>query len=329
MSLFVLGIGSARPATNIDSVAPSDRNTSGKIRLSCGRRSVLSNSYLNSTNNLDASAAYQAAIEDPTGLAHRAAQQALDRAGLEAAQIGMIIGDTSTPHQTTPSEAQRLGKMLGTKVPAFDLASSGAALLHQIGVLSSWKPHRIADYTMIVSTNTPTENLLFGPEARNHDRYFCDGAAALVCSSKHVGKLKVVDAFMACSPQDCGLFGIDTYGYLNISANEFRKVFARVFVGLYRKAFDSCQLNKSKLRLVSSFLEHDTLQFVARELGENPDSHFFSGVMVGADSLGATPGMLLSECWDNFSAGEQILAISIGAGVSFGYVLFEGVSNAA
>ncbi|HSJ28232.1 MAG TPA: beta-ketoacyl-ACP synthase III [Acidimicrobiia bacterium] len=66
--------------------------------------------------------------ESTATLAHRAAQRALDDAGLTATDLDEIIVATDTPEVRTPDTASFLQHLLGAaEVPAFDLGGSGCA----------------------------------------------------------------------------------------------------------------------------------------------------------------------------------------------------------
>lgn len=191
--LNILGIGTAVGQTAITD-AEGRALASGASSLIAGetRRSVLSRDYLNDTGNSDIDAVKVSGNQSPTDLGVMAAQAAIAEAGISVEQIGLVIGDCSTPWQTTPSEGQRVADRLGLKVPAYDLGGGGI-VPQQLASLSRWRADRVPEYTLLISVSTPTSRINFraGGDERWH---FGDGASACVVSSKHTGKLTVLDA---------------------------------------------------------------------------------------------------------------------------------------
>src|SRR5262249_16639695 len=137
--------------------------------------------------------AWKAASRTPTELALEAADEALNRAGVARSDIGLIIADTATPRETTPSEAQRLAKRLDLKVPCYDVSSGTGFFPAHAAILDSWKNDRLPEVALCVSTNSPTCAIDY---ASGDERlYFGDAAAAAVVSKVRPGKLKIRKAF--------------------------------------------------------------------------------------------------------------------------------------
>ncbi len=191
--LNILGIGTAVGQTAITD-AEARVFAAGSSSLKAGeiRRSVLGREYLGSTGNSDIDAVKIRENQSPTDLGVMAAQAAIADAGISVEQIGLVLGDCSTPWQTTPSEGQRVADRLGLKVPAYDLGGGGI-VPQQLASLSRWRADKVPDYTLLISVSTPTSRINFraGGDERWH---FADGASACVVSSKHTGKLTVLDA---------------------------------------------------------------------------------------------------------------------------------------
>ena len=67
-------------------------------------------------------------------MATRAAEIALARAGIPAAEIGAVILATATPDQAFPATATRVQAALGTSGFAFDLSAACAGFVYALGV---------------------------------------------------------------------------------------------------------------------------------------------------------------------------------------------------
>jgi 3-oxoacyl-[acyl-carrier-protein] synthase-3 len=80
-----------------------------------------------------------AAHESTADLAEEAAQQALERAGLSAANVDLLVVATDTPEFVQPATAAVLqGRLDMRSVPAFDLASAGDGFLPALEVVRGY-----------------------------------------------------------------------------------------------------------------------------------------------------------------------------------------------
>ncbi|NMC61905.1 MAG: hypothetical protein GYA55_01915, partial [SAR324 cluster bacterium] len=132
--LNIIGIGSAYPDTVIHNEdLLKTRGAHDFTQLFPGakikaRRSSLPLSYIEETGNTNTFAAQEVALISPTALGVKAAKDALESSGLQVGQLGLILGDTSTPIQTTPGEGQRIAGGLGIKGIAYDLVAASCSL---------------------------------------------------------------------------------------------------------------------------------------------------------------------------------------------------------
>ena len=201
--MFILGVGAAHPEVEVSDeflasigLVPTAHESQLLSRFGVrARRVSLPQDYMSTTKNREVLEGRAIATTSPTSLAVVAIRQALERAGITAEQVGLIIADTATPYQTCPSEAQRIGGALGVKIPAYDIVAGSASLPLYLEMLSSWKPERIPDYVLCVSTNTLSQHVAYFDSALPAHLYG-DAAAALVFSPRHAGKFKVVDSYL-------------------------------------------------------------------------------------------------------------------------------------
>lgn len=160
------------------------------------RRTSLPLEYLTGSRNRDILEGRARALASPTTLGVQAAQQALLRAGISIEQVGLVVGDTSTPYQTCPAEGHRIGGALGVKVAAYDVVAGPAGLGVHLDMLASWQPERLPEYVLCVSTHTPTQQIHFDSGAQGGSGALAsyllgDAAAALVVSARQAGPLRL------------------------------------------------------------------------------------------------------------------------------------------
>jgi 3-oxoacyl-[acyl-carrier-protein] synthase-3 len=123
--------------------------------------------------------------ETTSTLAIAAARRALEAAGLEGSQIGLIVLATATPDQTFPATATIVQDAIGANGGiAFDVAAVCSGFLYAIGVADSMLRNRMADKALVIGAETMSR--LLDWEDRTTCVLFGDGAGAVVLESRDV-----------------------------------------------------------------------------------------------------------------------------------------------
>lgn len=325
--LTVLGVGASFAETVLsnqllaelrETVAVSEGLSSGGVT---SRRSSLPVSYLRDTGNIDPRAAKGAAIVSPTELALRASTQALKQAGITPEQLGLILGDCSTPHQVTPAEGQRVAEKFGVTVPSYDLFTTAGPIPGHLDVLSSWAEDRMPEYALIFSTNTPSQRVNF---RRGHEGcYMGDGAGAMVVSMKHSGRLALRDVASFFDPSESGIISFDIFDHAIIPSASETAVHA-IALEMGKKAIENNRLDPLKIKFIGPEFSVGGGVELARKLGVSPQNHWSILAEVG-NTLGASPILNLAARWNEVQKGDQVVCVQVGVGVSYGYAVFEGI----
>ncbi len=112
-------------------------------------------------------------------LATRAAQRALDRAGMKAADLDLIVLATATPDETFPATATRVQAALGmTRGSAFDVQAVCAGFIYALSVADSMIKSGIASSALVIGAETFSRILDWND--RGTCVLFGDGAGAVV-----------------------------------------------------------------------------------------------------------------------------------------------------
>jgi 3-oxoacyl-[acyl-carrier-protein] synthase-3 len=164
----VAGVGSALPARQVtnEELAQSVDTTDEWIVERTGIRSR-----------------YIAADGETTGsLAIAAARRALESAGVDPREIGLIVLATATPDQTFPSTATKVQAALGIDdCIAFDVHAVCTGFLYALTVADSMLRSGSADKALVIGAETFSRILDW--EDRATCVLFGDGAGALVLSA--------------------------------------------------------------------------------------------------------------------------------------------------
>ena len=117
--------------------------------------------------------------ETTATLAADAARKALEMAGVEAGEVGLIVLATATPDQTFPSSATKVQAMLGIDdCVAFDVHAVCTGFLYALSVAESMVRTGTADTALVIGAETFSRILDW--EDRATCVLFGDGAGALL-----------------------------------------------------------------------------------------------------------------------------------------------------
>ncbi len=123
--------------------------------------------------------------ETTSTLATEAARRALAAAGLEPADIGLIVLATATPDQTFPASATQVQHALGCNGGiAFDVAAVCSGFLYALGVADSMLRTGMAQRALVIGSETFSRILDW--EDRTTCVLFGDGAGAVVLEARDV-----------------------------------------------------------------------------------------------------------------------------------------------
>ncbi len=117
--------------------------------------------------------------ETTSSLATEAARRALDAAGIDASEVGLIVLATATPDQTFPASATIVQAALGIDdCVAFDIAAVCSGFLYAISVAESMMRGGTCDTALVIGAETFSRILDW--EDRGTCVLFGDGAGAMV-----------------------------------------------------------------------------------------------------------------------------------------------------
>ena len=116
-------------------------------------------------------------------LAIKASQRALDRAGVKAGDLDLIVLSTATPDLTFPATATRVQAALGmTKGAAFDVQAVCAGFIYALSVADSMIKSGLASTALVIGAETFSRILDWND--RGTSVLFGDGAGAVVLKAE-------------------------------------------------------------------------------------------------------------------------------------------------
>ncbi len=281
----------------------------------------------------------QAAPDETTSmLSVRAAEKALEMAGLKPADLDLIICSTISPDMPLPSTASFIQDRLGARpVCAFDLAAACSGFLFGMTVAEQFIRTGKAKYVLVVGAELLSRYLDY------QDRATCvifgDGVAAAV-----LGAVEPPSGILAAEMHTNGEFADHLYipaggtkqpatcetvkrrdHFIKMRGNELFKVAVRSLGDVSRRVLEQAKVCPEDLNL---FIPHQANQriteAVRERLGVDPAKVYSNIQYVGNTSSASIP-ICLDECVRSgrVKKGDLILMAAFGAGVTWGAVVMR------
>lgn len=319
--LHIHGIGHFHPENVIDNafLESLDIGTNAQWILERvgikTRRTVLDLDYIRTTHNRDPRAALDASVYTDSQMTVKAADMALERAGLSRSDIGMVISGGCSTQWALPAEACRIANDLGIEVPSVDL-NSGCSTFGAIAhFVRSMKPEMTPDYILICTAEASTRVMSY--DDRNTAVLFGDGCTAAVVSMKHAARARVVYSDLASDPKGWDKATVRNGGYFAQEGKAVQGFAIRRTVKQFKSLRENWGEDGPKNPY---FIGHQAnllmLEGVCRYIDIDDSRHFKNVDDFGNCASSGAPSVL-SQNWDKFKDGDDLALIIVGAGLTW------------
>ncbi|AKT36986.1 3-oxoacyl-ACP synthase III family protein [Chondromyces crocatus] len=324
--LHIHGIGHFHPENEIDNaflealdIGTNDAWIVERVGIR-RRRTVLPLDYIRETRNLDLRAAQEAALYSNAETGRRAAQMAIERAGIEPSQIGMVIAGGCSPDTCIPAEASRVAHALGLEVPAFDLHTACSTFGTQLHFVSQLGP-AAPEFVLVVSPENATRIVDYTD--RNTAVLFGDGSSAAVVSTRVPSRVRVTRTQFGASPSGCDDVRIPRMGYFSQNGPAVHKFAIKRMASLLEEIQQEVPADQaSRLIYVGHQANLPMLESVCRRRGIPPERHYANIVEYGNQCAAGAP-IVLSQRWDDLRAGDLVAVVVVGSGLAWSSLLLE------
>jgi len=325
--MYLLGAGYFHPPTIIDNktilslgIDTTEEWIIEKIGIQ-ERRTVLPLSYLRETKNQDPQKALSLATHSPTDLAEQALLMACQRAGINPSQIGMILCDGCFPSELIPHEAEKIAKRVGIKEGIFfdALTACPASALHA-HLMNSLEETSLPEYVACITTAALTTVTDYTD--RTDPAIWGDGAAAMIYSARKKSNVKLIDTFFTADPTRCGAVIVDRYGFFHQDGRAVRDFSVRQTVRMLKEVENKHAIDWQRDVFIGHQANVTMLQQITnnREIPEK--NHWTNATQFGNQASAGAP-IVLAMHWDKLQSGQKIVMAVLGAGLSWGYAVYE------
>ncbi|CAK1248040.1 beta-ketoacyl-ACP synthase III [Fructobacillus tropaeoli] len=273
--------------------------------------------------------------ENTSDLATKAAQQALNEAGVSAEEVDFIIVTTFTPDGLAPSTAALVQRNLGAKKAfGFDLSTACAGFVFGLTTADNFMKTGQYRYGLVIAAELNSKMMDF--RDRTSTVFFGDGAGAVLLAPSEQGEVlatdlhTIGDADVVHSGRIEPLTSLSADNYPKIDAffQEGRMVYQEVttlipnhiqqFLAGQDLTIDDVDyviLHQANLRMIEK---------VAEALNQ-PMAKFITNVEKYGNSSSAGIAMAFDQLRESTDLAEKkVLLTGFGAGFTYGSLLYKG-----
>jgi 3-oxoacyl-[acyl-carrier-protein] synthase-3 len=261
--------------------------------------------------------------EDETiaAMAGRASRNCLERAGIDAGQIGLVILSSATSERRFPGPASQLAQRLGLAgMPALDLPVASAGSLFGLAIAAQLAP--VYGTVLVAAAEKMSGPAGSEPLDRNVAILFGDGAGA--CLVTHApGVLEIVDSVLHSDGTYADDLRLPLSGPVHMDGRTVilqasRRIPAAIGEILDRHSVDAASVHTFLLHQANNNLTAR----VAKILGV-PSDRFFSNIRKYGNTSSASLLIAASEWHEKavLEAGDYVCFAAFGAGFHWGALL--------
>jgi len=257
-----------------------------------------------------------------------AAQRALEMAGIEANDVGLIIVATTSSSHAFPSSARMIQQMLEIKdCAAFDLAAACAGFTYALSVADQYIKNGAVKHALVIGADVLARAL--DPEDRGTIILFGDGAGAVVLGQSE--EQGIISTHLHADGRYSQLLTLpyqdrahqDQPAYVTMAGNEVFKVAVTELAHIVDETLQANNLDREMLDwLVPHQANLRIISATAKKLGMTMDKVVVTLDRHGNTSAASVPSALDEAVRDGrIKPGHLILLEAFGGGFTWGSAL--------
>jgi 3-oxoacyl-[acyl-carrier-protein] synthase-3 len=322
--LYLHGIGHFHPATVITNqflvdmdigITPEWLDRAG-IRE---RRTVLPLDYIRTTLNTDPRAANEASTETNSATALSAARLALARAGIEPADLGMVISGGCSPQYSVPAEAAIVAAELGAEAMALDINCGCCTFVAQLHYLSCLRPEFLPDFVLLVNAENSTRVIDY--RDRTCAPLIGDASVAAVVSPRVPARAVIYHTTLHSAVRDWRHTVVPSGCHLRQAGMAMRKFALEKAPSVLHALRCRPEAHGCEFRFIGHQVVLPLLREICSRTGIHEAMHLYNFERFGSCASAGAPSVLSQE-WGTLS-NTCIGMVVFGAGLSWGGALLS------
>jgi 3-oxoacyl-[acyl-carrier-protein] synthase-3 len=328
MSLWLHGLGHFHPENEITNrfLTDLDIGTNQEwIEERVGidaRRTVLPLDYIRETRNADPAQAMEAALYTHAETGRRAAEMAIERAGIAKSDIGMLIAGSCSPDMMSPADACTVAAALELEVPSFDINSACTSFHVALYMLSMMRPEGLPEYILLVTPESLTTAVDYSDRAAAV--LWGDGTAAAVVSTGVPSRIEILGNSLESSPAGHDKVIVPSFGHFWQEGRTVQMFAIKKTTRILRSLRKEYETPDRDLHFVGHQANLRMLEAVCRQCDIEDSRHHHNVVNYGNTGSAGAPGVI-SMRWNEWTDRDDVAVIGVGSGLSWsGHVLRFG-----
>ena len=324
--LFIHGAGHFHPENRIDNaflaslhIGTDDAWIMERVGIR-SRRTVLPLDYIVRTKNEHPLEAAHWSLYTNAQTGARAAELAMERAGVGSSQIGLVIAGGCSPQYSIPAEACLVAAELGIHAPAYDISSACSSFAVQLHHLRSMRPETLPDYVLVVNVENTTRTVDY--RDRRSAVLWGDGSSAAVVSARIPAPVRVRQSVVHSDPAGWNKVVIPAGGHFTQEGSAVQGFAIRKSVATLNELVPHLGGDRAGMVFIGHQANLLMLTAVCERAQIEPSRHLFNVDEFGNCGAAGAPGVL-SQHWDTLPLHCEIALVVVGSGLTWGGLLIE------
>ncbi len=270
--------------------------------------------------------------EFTSDMATKAAQKALESAGLKPTDLDLIIVATITTDMPTPSTACFVQTKLGApQAAAFDISAACSGFVYGLTIARAFIESGLYKNILLIGAEKLTTFIDW--KDRGTCVLFGDGAGAAIIAPVAEGKHEIISTYMAANGTEADLLKIPGGGCrfpsslesvenrlhtLKMDGKQIFKIAVKVMSDAVLEAAKRANISLEQISLVIPHQANDRIiQAIGERLGVSPDKLFVNVDKIGNTSA-ASVGIALDDAVKagKIKDGQYVAFVAFGAGTT-------------
>ena len=271
--------------------------------------------------------------ETAVGMAVKASAKALDMAGIDKGDVGLIVGCTFTSEQLTPAMASYVAKVLDIKCATMDISAGCTGFISGVITAASLMDALGLKAAIVVSSETLSKFTDWTD--RSTCVLFGDGAGAVVLKRSETPRLHYpvltgipdVDDVLVLhrEKRETPFCKVDDFKkeYIFMDGREVFTYAVGAVEETLRRMMDMCG-DKPYTKVIPHQANEKIIDYVIRKMGLSKDQ-FFINIDKYANTSSATIPIAICDAYENgwLHAGDRIALVGFGSGLSCGGIVID------
>lgn len=258
-------------------------------------------------------------------IALEAATKAIEKAGIEKSEIGILVVATFTPDYATPSVSCILQKELGldTSVAAFDINAACSGFLYALKVANGLLTDEKRPYALVIGSEQISSRM--NMEDRGTCVLFGDGAgAAVIRRNPEKRFVSILGANGDVEALGCYGHTSDT-PYIYMDGKRVFKFAVQTMTKVAEEVLDEAGLTLDDIDYVVCHQANERIIRTVMKQLHAPEEKFFINIQNYGNTSAASIPIALDEMNEQgkLQPGSKLLCVAFGAGFTWGGTLIE------